>query len=131
MQSRLLDRDSKSDFAAAEQGYWDLFDPAIACAPGFTTPSLDDIKRGKFDLIMCYEGEELVGLMCIRLDNYGVYYPVMRGDYAAVLGNMCAFAQETYPRLTAQTENEFIHELAIRSGQPFDYDENHVIIWSK
>jgi hypothetical protein len=113
-----------------EQAYWDLADPALICAPNFQSPDMSSIWAGKFIPIVCKEGDEIVGLMCIKEETNGIYYPVMKGDLAAVLANMCAFAQDTFDHLTATTDNEFIHGLAQRGGRPFTRDGN-TLNWSR
>lgn len=114
-----------------EQAYWDLYQDDLRCSPNFATPEMSQIWSGKFIPIVCKEGDEIVGVMCVKAETNGIYYPVMKGDLAAVLGSMCACAQENFDSLTASTNNEYIHQLAQAAGQPFEYDDNHIIVWSK
>lgn len=113
-----------------EQAYWDLADPVLLCAPNFPSPDMAQIWSGTFVPIVCKEGDEVVGVMCIKAETNGVYYPVMKGDHMAVLRSMCACAQEEFDSLTATTDNAYIHELARNGGLPFDLVDG-VIVWSK
>ena len=134
MQSYLVDRKDKDALALVEQAYWDLFDMSLLCAPGFTGPSIGEVKSGRFQAILCKEDNKVIGVMCVKTKTNGVYYPAMKGSedrQRDILTSMCALAQETFSSLNAQTTNEYIHKLAQEGGLPFEYDENHVIQWRK
>lgn len=113
-----------------EQAYWDLADPALICSPNFPAPDMSQIWSGTFIPIVCKDGDEIVGVMCIKSENNGIYYPVMKGDQAAVLASLCACAQDNFDSLIAVTDNQFIHYLAQQGGRPFVANGN-TLTWSK
>lgn len=118
------------EYDKVEQAYWDLYSEELLCSPNFTAPDRAQIESGRFIPIICTEGEEVLGVMCIKAVDNGVYYPSMKRDYVAVLRSMCACAQENFDSLVATTDNGLIHALAVEGGLPFDYVDG-VIVWSK
>jgi len=121
---------TEEEYGKVEQAYWDLSNPDLLCAPNFTAPSMSEIISGKFTAIVCEDRGKVVGVMCVKNEDHGVFYPSMRGNHVAILRSMCALAQETFDSLTAKTENEYIIKLAQAGGLPFDLIDG-VIVWSK
>lgn len=121
---------TEEEYSIVEQAYWDLFRKDLLCADNFTSPDIGQIKSGTFTAIICEDHGEVVGVMCIKNQNNGVYYPAMKGNDVAVLRSMCALAQEEFDSLTATTDNAYIHGLAKNGGLPFDLVDG-VIVWSK
>lgn len=135
MRSYLVDRKNKDELAAVEKAYMELFDPALLCAPDFPGPSMGELRSGRFKAILCRNIKGLVvGAMCIKTKENGIYYPVMKGGTpeakAAVLESMVACAQNNFDTLEAYTTNEFIHELARKIDRPMTYD-NFKLTWEK
>ena len=118
------------NMAKIEQAYWDLFKPELQCADDFRTPNMASLWAGSFVPIICEDEGEIVGVMCIKPETGGIYYPVMKGDYVAVLASMVDCAQDNFDTLTAHTENEFIHELAVSIERPMEFD-GYTLNWSK
>lgn len=121
---------TEEEYSKVEQAYWDLADPALLCAPNFTAPSMSAVISGKFTAILCEDDGKVVGVMCVKNEDHGIYYPVMKGNYAAVLASLCECAQDNFDSLSARTDNQYIHELAAASGRPYTYDGN-TLVWSK
>ena len=134
MQSYLVDRKDKDALALVEQAYWDLFDMSLLCAPGFTGPSIGEVKSGRFQAILCKEDNKVIGVMCVKTKTNGVYYPAMKGTMPETLGpileSMVECAQENYDTLEAKTDNQFIHELAESINRPMTRVGN-TLTWSK
>lgn len=118
------------EFMRVGEAYWNLSDPALICSPNFPGPDMSQIVSGKFTPILCTEGDEVLGVMLIKEQNHGIYYPVMKGDYSAVLESMVECAQDNYDHLAAQTDNEFIHELAESIDRPMTR-KGSTLVWSK
>ncbi len=129
MESYLVNVSDAVQLAEVEQAYWDLYAIDLLCAPGFTAPSMAEIRSGKFSPIICKENELVVGVMVVKNQTNGIYYPAMKGDYVAILESMCLCARQEFGYLTAQTDNQLIHQVAEQLDTPGVTREGNTQRW--
>jgi hypothetical protein len=134
MESYLIDTTDVLAVADVVAAYWELTSPELLCSPNFLGPDVSSVRNGKYTPIICKEGDEVLGVMLIKEENNGIYYPAMKGTLpetlAPILESMVECAQDNYDTLEAKTDNQFIHELAESIDRPMTREGN-TLTWSK
>lgn len=122
--TRVLDINDEKERELVEAGYYVLFSPDLQCIENITNPDFTSPKvKENYKFIGCFGDGQLVGL-CAVYDDY-VLYPVMQGDYTAILRALIRGAyKENNNYLRAWTANELILETAVNMGIGVTRDGN-------
>jgi hypothetical protein len=124
MESYEVDMTDPKQAEEVEIAYYLLYSDDLRCTELVTTPDMEDIRNAdKWRVVAVKDDGQIVGVACVK--NGFIYYPVMTGDYEAVLRELVLKGAEVNGgSLSARTKNELILTTATNMGIGVIRDEN-------